>query len=38
MFQIQQDIQTNIPEIEILSQKYGLSVEQLYKLKPHVDN
>ncbi|MCU4398513.1 MULTISPECIES: dynamin family protein [Acinetobacter] len=38
MFQIQQDIQTIIPEIEILSQKYGLSVEQLYKLKPHVDN
>ena len=38
MFQIQQDIQTNIPEIEILSQKYGLSVEQLNKLKPHVDN
>ena len=38
MFQIQQDIQTNIPEIEILFQKYGLSVEQLNKLKPHVDN
>ena len=38
MFQIQQDIQTNISEIEILFQKYGLSVEQLNKLKPHVDN
>lgn len=38
MFQIQQNIQKNIPEIEILSQKYGLSVEQLNKLKPHIDN
>lgn len=38
MFKTQQSIQTHIPEIETLLQKYNLSVEPLTQLKSNVEN
>ena len=38
MFKTQQNIQTHIPELEVLSQKYDLSVEPLIQLKSNVEN
>lgn len=38
MFKTQQNIQTHIPELETLFQKYDLSVEPLIQLKSNVEN
>jgi GTP-binding protein EngB required for normal cell division len=38
MFKTQQNIQTHIPELQILLQKYDLSVEPLNQLKSNVEN